>query len=206
VVTTGFVIDRFKIQGCVFNGREPNEERWSIQPATLDSWSPRTSVAPSRNWTAHYSFGRLIHPEALEPGSEKRQTASLAYNRPFTSGNWAATVVWRRKHKELEDTNQNSYLLESNINFLQRNYAYTRFELVDKDELFPSAPLHPSFRIGAYTFGGVHDLVHNSLGQVGLGADVTFYSKPGVLDAFYGTNPVSFSIFLRFRPGLRHKS
>jgi hypothetical protein len=111
-----------------------------------------------------------------------------------------------RKHKELEDTNQNSYLLESNINFLQRNYAYTRFELVDKDELFPSAALHPSFRIGAYTFGGVHDLVHNSLGQVGLGADVTFYSKPGALDAFYGTNPVSFSIFLRFRPGLSRMS
>jgi hypothetical protein len=33
---------------------------------------------------------------------------------------------------------------------------------------------------------------------------VTFYSKPAVLDQFYGTNPVSFSIFLRFRPGSSH--
>ena len=38
--------------------------------------------------------------------------------------------------------------------------------------------------------------------QMGLGADVTFYSKPAVLDAAYGAHPVSFQIFLRFRPGL----
>jgi hypothetical protein len=204
VVTTGFVIDRFKVEGSVFNGREPNEERWSIQLAALDSWSVRASVAPGKNWAAQYSFGRLIHPEALERGNEKRQTASVAYNRPFTHGNWATTVVWGRKHKELEGTNQNSYLLESTVNFVQSNYAYTRLELVDKDELFPSAPEHPSFRIAAYTVGGVRDFVHNSVGQIGLGADLTFYSKPAVLDAFYGRNPVSFSIFLRFRPGLGH--
>jgi hypothetical protein len=204
VVTTGFVIDRFKVEGSVFNGREPNEERWSIQPAALDSWSLRASVAPGKNWAAQYSFGRLIHPEALEPEKEKRQTASVAYNRPFARGNWATTVVWGRKHKELEGTNQNSYLLESTVNFLQSNYTYMRLELVDKDELFPSAPVHPSFRIAAYTVGGVRDLVDNSVGQVGLGADLTFYSKPAVLDAFYGSNPVSFSIFLRFRPGLSH--
>jgi hypothetical protein len=204
VVTTGFVIDRFKVEGSIFNGREPNEERWSIQPAALDSWSVRASVAPGKNWAAQYSFGRLIHPEALARGNEKRQTASVAYNRPFAHGDWATTVVWGRKHKELEGTNQNSYLLESTVNFVQSNYAYTRLELVDKDELFPSAPEHPSFRIAAYTVGGVRDLVHNSVGQIGLGADLTFYSKPAVLDAFYGSNPVSFSIFLRFRPGLGH--
>jgi hypothetical protein len=72
---------------------------------------------------------------------------------------------------------------------------------VDKDELFPEALTHPSYRIGAYTFGGVRDLIHSSTWQVGLGADVTFYSKPPVLDQFYGENPVSFHVFLRLRPG-----
>ena len=46
VVTTGFIIDRFKLEGSVFNGHEPNEERWSIQLAALDSWSVRGTVAP----------------------------------------------------------------------------------------------------------------------------------------------------------------
>ena len=37
--------------------------------------------------------------------------------------------------------------------------------------------------------------------QLGVGADVTLYSKPDVLDAAYGSYPVSFQIFLRMRPG-----
>ena len=202
VVTTGIVVDRVKFEGSIFNGREPNEERWSIQLAQLNSWSARVSAAASRNWTAQYSYGRLLHPEALEPGNERRQTASVEYNRTFGSGGWATAVVWGRKHKEEVGTNLNSYLLESTVNFKSRNYAYTRLELVDKDELFPQAAVHPAYRIGAYTLGGVRDLLHNRTGQLGLGADVTFYSKPAALDSSYGTNPISFRVFLRLRPGL----
>ena len=202
VITTGFVIDRIKLEASVFNGREPNEQRWSIQFAALDSWSARASVAPARNWTAQYSIGRLEHPEALEPGSQWRQTASVEYNRPLAHGNWATSLVWGRVHKLATGTNLNSYLIESTLNFLDRNYAFTRVELVDKDELFPQAAIHPAYRIGAYTFGGVRDFVQNRHWQVGVGADVTFYSKPTVLDTAYGTRPVSFQIFLRLRPGL----
>jgi len=212
VVTTGFLFDvsrlgHFKVEGSAFNGHEPNEERWSIQLAPLDSWSFRATAAPSRNWTAEYSYGRLFHPEALDPNNERRQSASLEYNRPLSggklgNGNWATSLIWGRKHKELSDTTQNSYLLESTLNFLERNYAYTRLELVDKDELFPRALTHPAYRIGAYTFGGVRDFVHNQHWQVGFGGDVTFYSKPAVLDPIYGNNPVSFHVFVRIRPGL----
>jgi hypothetical protein len=201
VVTTGFVIDRVKLEASAFNGREPNEQRWSIQLAALDSWSGRAIVAPAANWTAQYSVGRLEHSEALEPGSQWRQTASVEYNRPLAAGNWATTLLWGRVHKIATDTNLNSYLLESTLNFRQRNYAFSRLELVDKDELFPQAQVHPAFRIGAYTFGGVRDLIHDRAWQLGLGADVTFYSKPAVLDTAYGNRPVSFQIFLRMRPG-----
>lgn len=202
VVTTGIVVSRFKFEGSVFNGREPNEERWSIQPAALDSWSARASVALSQDWVAQYSFGKLIHPEALELGDEKRQSASLEYNRRLHDGNWATTVVWGRKRKDETATTLNSYLVESTVNFRRRNYAYTRLELVDKDELFPQAAVHPAYRIGGYTFGGVRDLVQSSGRQFGLGADVTFNSKPSVLDAAYGANPLSFRVFLRVRPSV----
>jgi hypothetical protein len=201
VVTTGFIIDRVKLEASAFNGREPNEQRWSIQLAALDSWSGRASIAPTTNWVAQYSIGRLEHPEALEPGSQWRQTASIEYYRPMTNGSWATTFVWGRVHKIFTGTNLNSYLLESTLNFAKRNYAFTRLELVDKDELFPDAAIHPTYRIGAYTFGADRDLVHNRTWQLGLGADVTFYSKPTALDAAYGTNPISFQIFLRMRPG-----
>ena len=170
VVTTGFVIDRVKLEASAFNGREPNEERWSIQPAALDSYSGRVSIAPTRDWTAQYSVGRLEHPEALEPGSQWRQTASVEYNRRLAGGNWATSLVWGRVHKIATDTNLSGYTLESTLNFLRHDYLFTRLELVDKDELFPQAAVHPAYRIGAYTFGGMRDLVQNRAWQLGVGA------------------------------------
>jgi hypothetical protein len=201
VITTGLAIDRVKLEASAFNGREPNEQRWSIQLGALDSWSARANVAPAENWTAQYSIGRLEHPEALEPGSQWRQTASVEYSRPLAAGNWATSLVWGRVHKLATDANLKGYTLESTLNFRRRNYAFSRVELVDKDELFPQARVHPAYRIGAYTFGGVRDLIHDHAWQLGLGADVTLYSKPAALVAAYGTHPVSFQIFLRMRPG-----
>jgi hypothetical protein len=102
-----------------------------------------------------------------------------------------------RVQKIATNTILNGFVAESTLNFLRRDYAFTRLELVDKDELFPQATVHPAYRIGAYTFGGVRDLVQTRAWQLGLGGDVIFYSKPVVLDAAYGVHPVSFQIFLR---------
>jgi hypothetical protein len=202
VITTGLIIDRFKVEGSLFNGREPDEKRYTIQLAPLDSWSARLSVAATKNWTAEYSYGRLEHPEALEPGSQRRQTAALEYVRPFARGSWATSVIWGRVHQVFDNHNLNGYLLETTASFKLRNYAFSRMELVDKDELFPDNPLLPSYRIGAYTFGAAHDLIQSPLWQLALGADITFYSKPETLDSAYGKDPVSFQIFLRVRPAL----
>lgn len=206
VVTTGFIIDRVKLEASAFNGHEPDERRWSIQLAPLVSWSGRAFVAPTRNWTAEYSIGYLVKPEALEPGNQWRETASVEYNRRLkflgkAGGHWATTAVWGRVHKLDTGARLNSYLLESTLNFRKYYYAFSRLELVDKDELFPDAAVHPWYRIGAYTFGGERDLIHDRAWQFALGTDVTIYSKPSVLEAAYGNFPVSFQIFLRMRPG-----
>ena len=204
VVTTGIAFSKFKLEGSVFNGREPDEKRYNFDFAPMESYSGRLWFTPDKNWALQYSAGRLIHPEALETGDQLRQTASINYNHQLLNGNWATTLIWGRAHKTFSKTNLNSYLLESQINFVRKNYAYTRIELVDKDELFPQGggPIDvDTFRIGAYTFGGVRDLVQNHDWQVGLGADLTFYSKPAVLNPFYGEHPVGVKVFLRFRPG-----
>ncbi len=204
VVTTGLAYKWVKLEGSMFNGREPDERRYNFDFAPMDSYSGRISFSPSKNWTAQYSAGRLIHPEALEPGDLVRQTASVNYARPVGEGSWATTLVWGRNHKIVPQTDQNSYLLESFLNFAKKNYAFTRVELVDKDELFPEGggpSGYDSFRIGAYTFGGVRDIVQNEHWQVGLGADFSVYSKPSVLNAYYGEHPLGVRVFLRIRPG-----
>jgi hypothetical protein len=202
VVTTGFLLGPVKLEGSAFNGREPDERRYNFDLGALDSWSARASVALSKSWVAQYSYGHLVHPEALESGNTERQTASLEYNRLTKNGYWANSLIWGRNHKQSGVPITNSYLFESSLNFAEKNYVFGRIELVDKDELdLLGALAGRSFRIGAYSFGAVRDLVHNDRGQIGIGADLSFYSKPEVLTPVYGANPVSFEIFLRFRPG-----
>jgi hypothetical protein len=211
VFTTGFTYRWLKLEGSVFNGREPDEDRYDFEAHPWNSRSVRLSIAPNKNWAFQVSYGFLKEPEALEPGDVRRMTASLGYNRPFNRGNWASTFVWGRNHENHGDDvfNLNGYLAESTVNFLDRNYLYTRLELVDKNNLLRDADRmrlgitehHPSFRIGAYTFGGVRDLWVNEKATIGVGSDVTFYSKPSILDSVYGNNPVSWKLFFRVRPG-----
>ncbi|MGD1078496.1 MAG: hypothetical protein ABR881_09280 [Candidatus Sulfotelmatobacter sp.] len=158
------------------------------------------ATIPNASFSRRPMVTRLCSLNADEH-DRARNRRGVEYNRPLAAGSWATMLLWGRVHKIATGTTLNSYLLESTLNFRERNYTFSRLELVDKDELFPQAPVHPAYRIGAYTFGGVRDLIHDRAWQLGLGADVTFYSKPAILDVSYGDHPVSFQIFLRMRPG-----
>ena len=48
--------------------------------------------------------------------------------------------------------------------------------------------------------GGVRDVWNTDKVSLGVGSDVTFYSKPSILDRIYGNNPVGWKLFLRIRP------
>jgi hypothetical protein len=212
VLTTGFTYRRMKLEGSVFNGREPDENRYDFNSHKWDSRSARVSYMPNRNWAMQISYGLLRSPEAQEPDADiRRATASVQYNKKLARGNWASAFVWGRNHvSERGSTrNLNGYTFESTVNFLDKNYLYTRLELVDKDELLRAGDKallgiveeHPSFRIGAYTFGGARDLWNKHKVSFAVGSDLTFYSKPARLDAIYGNNPVSWKLFFRVRPG-----
>ena len=211
VFTSGFTYRWFKLEGSVFNGREPDENRYNFEAHPWNSRSARLSFAPTPDWSMQISHGLLRNPEALEEGDVRRTTASIGYNKNFDRGNWATSVIWGRNHENHngEFFNLNGYVAESTVNFLDKNYLYARLELVDKNALLREedrvrlgiADHHPSFRIGAYTFGGARDFWTSEKLRVAVGGDVTFYSKPAVLNVIYGDNPVSGRVFLRFRPG-----
>jgi hypothetical protein len=211
VVTTGFTYRWIKLEGSIFNGREPDENRYNFDAHKWNSRSARLSIAPNDNWSLQVSHGFLRSPEGQEPNTDiRRTTASVAYNKPLKRGNWASALIWGRNHTSApgEIHNLNGYTAESTLNFLDKNYFYTRLELVDKNELLRDTDRarlgitdhHASFRIGGYTFGGLRELWTSEKFSLGIGGDVTFYSTPAVLDPIYGSSPKSFKLFLRLRP------
>ena len=57
VFTGGVVLGDVKLEASIFNGREPDEDRYDIETHSLDSWSVRASWNPAPNWSGQVSYG-----------------------------------------------------------------------------------------------------------------------------------------------------
>jgi hypothetical protein len=209
VVTGGLAYGFARVEVSGFHGREPNEDRWEIQQGSIDSWSTRLTLQPGKNWSGQYSYGHIVSIEALNPGeNQERMTASVMYNRPLKNGNWTSTILWGRAKSLPDNAIFNSYLLESTVRFVTRNYAWTRIENVDRSNelLLRENPLPPGFvekpigRVQAYTFGYDHDFDFIPRVATALGAQATVYCDGAPFRAVYGAHPVGGAIFVRFRP------
>jgi hypothetical protein len=209
VVTGGLAFKNVRIEFSGFHGREPDEFRWDIDSGAIDSWSTRLTVQPGQNWSAQYSFAHLTSPEKLHPEDDvQRMTASVSYNRPFTKGSWASTLLWGRNRVLQSGQIANGYLAESTLQFAERNHVWTRIESVDRSSelLLGKQAEPPGFderflaRVQAYTAGYDHDFSVIPGLSTALGAQVTFYGKPDFLTPVYGQHPVGVILFLRVRP------
>jgi hypothetical protein len=208
VITVGITHNIFRLEASGFHGREPDEYRWNIDTGKIDSWSARVTANPGQNWSFQYSIGDLTSPESLFPNENlRRMTASLIYNRPLAKGNWASMVLWGR-NQSLQDGNVgNGYLLESTLQFLDKNNVWTRIENVDRtNELLTGETLlPPTFteryftRIQAYTAGFDRDIGHLPHLSTAVGAQLTWFGVPEVLQPTYGAHPLGVVAFLRLR-------
>jgi hypothetical protein len=208
VITVGITHANFGLEASGFHGREPGEYRWNIDSGKIDSWSTRVTVNPSANWSAQYSIAQLHSPEALAPEDDiRRMTASIAYNRPISRGNWASLFVWGRNQSLEDGTLGNGYLLESTLKFMNRNNAWTRIENVDRTNelLLGENPEPLGFReryfarVQAYTAGYDREFSHIPHLSTAIGGQMTWYAVPDVLRPAYGSHPVGVVLFLRIR-------
>ena len=209
VATAGLVWSRFggiKVEGSVFTGREPDEDRYNFDQPDFDSFSGRISWNPTQNLALQVSYGYIKSPEALEPDLKRhRTTASVIYNLPLGNDtNWSNTFVWGQNHDTGEGKTQ-SFLVESNYQ-RGRDTVYVRWERVEKSGhelvLNPAADTR-IFPVSAYTIGYVRDLSHGNGLDIGLGTQFTINGRPNSLDRYYGDDlGYAFEFFLRIRPSL----
>lgn len=194
VVTAALDHGPFTIETSLFNGREPDDNRWDVMdPGALDSWSVREWYEPSPAWQFQISYGYLKEPEAAEPGDIKRTTGSGSWFGRRPDGFTAVTVAVGRN-----DTDRGAFssLLAEATDRRGNTSTYARLEVAQKETL-PSA-------VTALTLGAVRDVVKWNGVEIGLGGDVTGYLVPGAAQASYGSHPVSFHLFVRVRPPAGH--
>jgi len=210
VVTVGGGWRAVSLEGSVFHGAEPDENRWNIQSGPLDSVSGRLRLRFAGGWSGQVSYGFLKHPEATEPGDLHRTTASIHYgadgDRPL-----AFTLLWGRNDEESGASN--GWLAEGAWQLTRADQVFGRVEYVQKDYALlaskgrPQTPVPGQPRLAdvfALTAGYLRDFMVVEPLKTGVGADVTVYSFPSSLKPVYGDFPVSGHFFVRLRWGSPH--
>jgi hypothetical protein len=211
VVTAGIFSNRFKLEGSVFNGREPDEERWDFDPIKLDSYSGRATFNPNANWSMSAGYGWMKSPEILNPTeSMHRITASILHGTKLgEDGQVASAVVWgaNAHHGELT----HSVLAESEAILDRSSTLLGRAEFVQKsaDELVIDQPpfgFAPAdrFNVIALSGGYIRELARFRRATIGVGGMGTVNLIPSSLEPVYGSqSPVGWTVFLRLRPSLK---
>ncbi len=206
VITASVDHGPWAIESSIFNGREPDDNRWDIMdPGPLDSWSARVWFNPSAEWQFQVSYGFLTQPEALEPGDVRRTTASGAWFRKRSDGYTAIFGAFGRNDKD--DGTFNAFLAEATER--RGTWAmYGRLESVQVETglLQTGVPGldEPPSTVTALTGGLAYDFARWGGFEWAAGADMTGYRVPQSLRGAYGSHPVSFHVFLRVRPPASH--
>ncbi|MDX1933217.1 MAG: hypothetical protein SFU56_11475 [Capsulimonadales bacterium] len=204
VATVGLANRAVKLEGSLFTGREPDENRERWDRFRWDSTSVRLAANPTRDLAFQISQAWLRRPEALEPDTDQRRyTASVLYNRPLAEGraNLQSSLMWARNRKYAPDhapANSDALLFETAF-LAPEGTLFGRWERTDKDELFPGMEDHRAFRVNKFTLGGVHNLAATRGAELGIGGSVSAFSIPAGLKPDYGSSPLTFNLFLRLR-------
>jgi hypothetical protein len=202
VVTAGVVLDRVKLEVSRFNGREPDQHRWDIETAPLDSTAVRVSWNPTRTLSLQGSWGYFREPEQLEPGNQRRWSASALWADEVAPG-WkaAATLAWGGKGIEEHGDWLYDDAFAAEASLKHRGWTmFGRGEITENRELVPEDHHGQAHRVGKVSLGTVRDFRiadHLSLGAGGLVA-VNFV--PNALAGQYGgSNPVGAMAFIRVK-------
>jgi hypothetical protein len=212
VLTAGLFTRRVKLEGTLFNGREPDEDRYDFDFHPLDSYGARLSVNPTPHWALSASYGSLKHPEALHPDeNQHRLGASILHTvRLGRQGEWASALVYgANQHVAatgMAGSWEHSVIVESNLQLDAANSVFGRAEYVRKsgEELALIGPLlGQEFDIGAFSLGYVRELTGYRGATLGVGARAAVNLIPGTLESVYGARtPIGLALFLRLRPSL----
>jgi len=195
----------FVVEASVFNGREPDENRWDFDFGRLDSVSTRLWYRPSAEWEFQVSTGHLVNPEELEPGNIERTTASASWMQRNGSDFSAVTVGYGVN--ALEATNRHAVFAEG-TRHVNAFSIFGRVEAVQVEtavlltDTVPATPAQEALKntVGAFTVGAARDIGQWHGFEGSVGGTVTLNAVPDVLSAMYGTHPLSFQLFFTLRP------
>jgi hypothetical protein len=216
VISAGVFTRTLQLEGTLFQGREPDDDRYDFDFGALDSYGARVTLNPTPRWSLAASYAYLESPEALHPDeNQHRLSASVLYTRRIAqAGDWASALVYgANKHTSGGGPSagfDHSLLLETNVQLDERNSFFGRAEWVQKsaEELVvDGTDPEDRFDISGLTLGYVREVVQYRGASLGLGVRGALTFVPATLEATYGTRtPAGVALYVRLRPTLLQRA
>ncbi|HET8809734.1 MAG TPA: hypothetical protein VFM65_05655 [Flavobacteriaceae bacterium] len=208
VATLGFQYKDFKVEGSLFTGTEPNEERYGFDEPRFNSQSVRLSYNPSENWAFQVSQAWLNDVHAIGPREDvNRSTASAIHAVQLGENKFLnSTLVWGYNNSITgHHADSHSILLESALR-LNNTSIYGRYEWVQKstedlllnEEIYGHGEL---YNINAVALGLQQKLFNEWDTNFSVGIQGRLYVTPNGLENVYGETPVGAQVYLRIYPG-----
>jgi plastocyanin len=198
VATIGIQYKNVKLEGSIFNGREPDSNRYDIDKPRFDSYSGRLSYNPTDELSFQASYGLLKNVEG-DSIDINRITVSAIYTRKIDeTGWWSSTIAFGQNKQVLNDPS-NSILIESQWNTNQNN-IYGRVEYIQKylNELL--IPGSGTAGISEITLGFSRTLATIAMINIDLGVQATYNIIPESFKLFYGNSPYGAQIYFSIHP------
>jgi hypothetical protein len=206
-LTAGVFTRTFKLEGSVFNGREPDENRtnFDYEGRSLDSYAGRATWNPTARWSLSGAFAYMKSPEGRRPDeSGQRMTASALYSRPVaTDGSLSLAAVYGANRHPGEHV-EPSYLVEGNLDFRGRHSVFGRVEYVRKeaaDLVLPATPGFEAANVTEVALGYAYELKRTGPLRIAVGVrGAVNFIPESLADAYGGRAPTGFAVYFRVRP------
>jgi hypothetical protein len=208
VLTAGLYTHSLRLEGSIFNGREPEENRtnFDYKGRSFDSYAARLTWNPSSHWSLSGSYAYLESPEGNRPDeSLHRINASIMNGHTFGQhGELATTFVFGANRHSGADHLEPSYLLESNLELGGAHSLFGRAEYVKKgaaDLVLGATGPAGEFNIASLVGGYVYEFDRAGNVRTGIGGRASINFIPSGLEPYYGSRtPRGFAFYVRFRP------
>ena len=206
VATAGIYTRAVKLEGSLFNGREPDEHRtgFDFRGRRLDSYSGRTIINPAPGVSVSAWYGYLKSPEALEPGTSlHRLGAALLVSGGGGSRSWSGAAIYGANIPTGASRWSSSALLEGSVALDGANTVFGRVEYVQKSSLDLALPATTAvYDLSEISAGYARTLEAGRRLVLGVGARGTVNVVPPALRDIYESRlPLGAGVYLSLRPG-----
>lgn len=200
VATVGIQYNNVKLEGSIFNGREPDSNRYDIDRPRFDSYSGRLSYNPTDELSLQTSYGLLKNVEG-DSVDVHRFTVSAIYTRKIGEAGWWSSTIAFGQNKQILNDPSNSILIESEYS-LNGNNIYGRAEYVQKYLRELLLPGTGTGDVSEITLGYSRTLITVSKIAIELGVQGTYNLIPDSFKSYYGNSPYGAEVYFSIHPML----